>query len=376
MGSHDSSRGAVWNYALFIAGNTIGAGVLGLPVAMGDGGFFASTIACILLYLLVIAPGLGFAHIFCRYPSVDLPTFFRHHLGKLGFFTFSIAYFILFFCLLIAYWAGLHSLFHGHSFAILSLTLCLCSIIFLLQGNFNHMHFFVTILMAGLFISFFGLMMKTFVHEGHSIFQKGNWRAVNGALPVIFCSYGFQAAIPMVCRQLQYNIHRVRRALIYGTLFPLIFNLLILFISYRTLSAEELVHGASRGLPVFLLFREKLLSPLFLLWGECFIFFAIGSSLLGVTATFCGALRDVIHCPRKKELELFLAVFVPFLIAIYWPNIFLSILQLASGIFLNIIGGILPVIVLFKYGKKSPLHSLYLCGFLHILFVEIAHLLT
>ncbi|MDR1438392.1 MAG: hypothetical protein LBI69_05065 [Puniceicoccales bacterium] len=368
--------GAVGSCALFIAGNAIGAGVLGLPIAMGSSGFFPSAVACIILYFLMLGSGIAFTHFFCDPPSTDLPVFFRRHLGKVGFGIFSIAYFTLFFCLLVAYWSGMRSLFAAYHLAGPFTVGSVGLILFLLRRRTSQMGKLINLLVFGLFISFFGLIFATLFYGGDGAAQGANWHCIYGGLPIIFCSYGFQAAIPIVCHRLQFHRRDIRHALIWGTFFPLIFNLAILFIAYRVLSFDALAEGAARGLPVFLLFREYLCAPVFSILGESFSFFAIGSSLLGVTMTFSHALDDTAQKSRRcgGNLTVFFAVLLPLLIAVYWPNLFISTLEMAGGIFLNLIGGILPMVVLLKYRGIRWQSSVYLAGFLCILAVEIGHI--
>jgi amino acid permease len=127
-----------------------------------------------------------------------------------------------------------------------------------------------------------------------------------------------------------------------------------------------------RGLPVFLLFREKFLSPSFVILGEAFSFFAISSSLLGVSATLSGALKDVFHGHRwyVGVTELALVVLLPLTIALSWSHLFIRALEVSGGIFLNIIAGILPLAVALRRRSMPALGWVYLAGFSYILAIE------
>jgi tyrosine-specific transport protein len=360
---------------LFIAGNAIGAGVLGLPVALGSGGFAAAVVTCCVLYLLALGAGLMLARLFCRYHQRDLPTFFQQQLGNGGLCVFSLAFFSLFFCLLVAYWSGIRAIFANNGLWVLLLAMVVVSL--LLRLGTAAISKMVGLLTAGLVVSFFLLIAFTLCYDGHSVWTTTNWMVVNRALPILFCSYGFQGAIPIVCRQMDFCQKRIDRAILYGTLIPLVFNIAILFISFRVLAPADLALGAERGLPVFLLFREKLLSPVFVILGEWFSFFAIGSSLLGVTATLSGALRDILHQRSwyVADVETLLLIALPLCIALYGAHIFIATLELAGGICLNVIAGILPCIVAIRHRRTALFPWVFLCGFVYIFLVEVCNLL-
>ncbi|MDR0727784.1 MAG: hypothetical protein LBF26_02730 [Puniceicoccales bacterium] len=361
---------------LFIAGNAIGAGVLGLPLVLGKAGFAASMFACLALYTLALGAGQMFAGLFCDHHQRDLPTFFRQELGKKGFGVFSVAFFSLFFCLLVAYWSGIRSVFSIFGNSPWPLFFAVFVAVFLQSRGTVFLSKAASWLTIGLILTFFGLVFLTFFHGGGDLFAPGDGWMANRALPILFCSYGFQGAIPIVCRQLDFNRKRIGRAIFYGTLFPLLFNVLVLFISFRALTSDELLRGASEGVPVFLLFREKFSSSFFSVFGQWFSFFAIGSSLLGVTATLGGALRDVFHRHAWYEkIESAFIIILPVAVAVCWAHVFISALEIAGGICLNLIAGILPSLVAIKRKWGGVLPWIFLTAFLYIFSVEMLNVI-
>ncbi|MDR2341111.1 MAG: hypothetical protein LBD72_02160 [Puniceicoccales bacterium] len=356
---------------LFIAGNAIGAGVLGLPLVLGNAGFAASVFACLALYVLALGAGQMFAGLFCDRHQRDLPTFFFQELGKKGFGVFSVAFFSLFFCLLVAYWCGIRSVFGVFGKSLWPLFFAVLVTIFLQLRGTAFLSKIASWFTIGLIVTFFGLVFLTFFHEGGDLFASCDGWVANRALPILFCSYGFQGAIPIVCRQLDFNRTRINRAIFYGTLLPLLFNVLVLFISFRALTSDELLKGAAEGVPVFLLFREKFSSSFFAIFGQWFSFFAIGSSLLGVTATLGGALRDVFHRHAWYEkVEAVFVVVIPVVVAVCCARIFIAALEVAGGICLNLIAGILPSLVAVRRRRGGVLPWFFLTAFLYIFSVE------
>jgi amino acid permease len=134
---------------------------------------------------------------------------------------------------------------------------------------------------------------------------------------------------------------------------------------------EELRGGFARGLPVFALLCEKEGMQLCAQWGQIFSFFAIITSLIAVSLTTGNALQDCFSGKLVRIFPIIITVGLPFAISVYNPSIFIRTLELAGGIFLNIIAGILPLIAKIKRGKVHLFDFLLLVGFSYVLAVTI-----
>ncbi|MDR1367054.1 MAG: hypothetical protein LBJ13_04100 [Puniceicoccales bacterium] len=349
----------------FIAGNAIGAGVLGLPVALGGVGLWPALIAILILYGATLYTGHVLANFVLETRSFDLPSLFRKTLGKSGATIFCLAYFTLFFCLLVAYWTGLGSL-------PVSCRECLLFVVvFLLIRGFRSIGPFNALLTGGFIVAFAVLVFLMLRINNGTAMGIGDLTTLNRSLSVILCSYGFHAAIPFVCQQLDFNKNLIKKAITWGTLFPFFFNVIILFVSFRALSGEELKEGLARGLPVFALLCEKEGMQLCAQWGQIFSFFAIVTSLIGVSLTMGNALQDCFSGKLMKNFHIIVTVGLPFAVSVYSPSLFIRTLEFAGGIFLNIIAGILPLISKIKGKTAQPLDFLLLAGFLYVLIMTI-----
>ncbi|MDR0740796.1 MAG: hypothetical protein LBF34_03750 [Puniceicoccales bacterium] len=354
---------------LFIAGNAIGAGVLGLPVSLGGVGLWPALVAMCILYGAMLYTAQVLSDFVIETRSFDLPSLFQKVLGKSGMIVFCVAYFTLFFCLLVAYWTGLGSLFAPIMFPCRG---CLVGLVVLLlfQG-FRSIGPLNVLLTWGFIIAFVALIFLMLRVENEMTVVIGNLAILNCSLSVILCSYGFHAAVPFLCRELDFNKKMIRKAIFWGTLFPFFFNIIIVFVSFRALSAEELQSGLARGLPVFALLCEKERMQLCAQWGQIFSFFAIITSLIGVSLTMGNALQDCFSGKLIRIFPIIVTVGLPFVISIYNPSIFIRTLEFAGGICLNIIAGILPLIGKIKNDKSFLLDFLLLIGFLYVLVVTI-----
>ena len=84
--------------ALFIAGNTIGASILGLPVILGLAGFFPGLCVLVLLWLMMLSSGLILVNqkVLHR-ENYDLATLYKNVLGKFSQYIVTIGYLFLFY---------------------------------------------------------------------------------------------------------------------------------------------------------------------------------------------------------------------------------------------------------------------------------------
>jgi tyrosine-specific transport protein len=177
----------------------------------------------------------------------------------------------------------------------------------------------------------------------------------------------------MVCQQLDYNVRIINRALLIGTLIPLIFNITILTVGFRLFSQDELAEAARLGVPVFVLLKEHFNSNFFLHVGQCFSFFAIITSLIGVSMAMHGALHDLLNGQKISKLtEIF--ILIPLLIALIWPQLFFIVLGIVGGIFGNLMAGLLPVMPFLKPGFFRFRYLILWLVFLSIFILECANL--
>lgn len=92
---------------LFIAGNTVGAGILALPIMLGLAGFFPSVLAIGLLWMMMFFSGIIMVkQNILHNEKVDLLSFYEITFGKTGKIIITICYLFLFYGLSIAYLSG------------------------------------------------------------------------------------------------------------------------------------------------------------------------------------------------------------------------------------------------------------------------------
>ncbi|MDR3143946.1 MAG: hypothetical protein LBT64_00395 [Puniceicoccales bacterium] len=354
-----------------IAGMTIGASVLGLPLSLNASGYGPALVGIAAVYVCMLASGFLLARLFVANHDSDLPTLFRRHLGKIGELLFDVSYFALAFCLLIAYWSALNGIFHG----IPCVTVATAAAVYYgLRMRFKFLERINSVFTVGLIVSFALLIFASFRGESLPLFEFSNWKNLPLSLPIILCSFGYHQTVPLVCKSLNYSTKRIAAALIIGTIIPLLFNVSILTVVFRLFSQEELAKAAADGVQAFSLLSGRVGSQLLYHSGQLFSFFAIATSMLGISMTMKGALNDVFSelSALRKCTEML--IILPILPAIFAPNPFLKVLGIAGGIFGTLMAGILPVTPFLRPKLASVPHVLLWLAFVGIFAIECATL--
>jgi tyrosine-specific transport protein len=196
------------------------------------------------------------------------------------------------------------------------------------------------------------------------------------ALPIIFCSFGYHQVIPLVCKQLNYDTRAISRAMVVGTLIPLAFNAVILTIGFGLFTGEELAQAANLGISIFVLQTQRPNHGAFLYVCQLFSFFAIATSMLGISMAMKGALQDIFKSQKILHRLVELFIVLPLLPAIFKPQLFFIILGVAGGIFGNLIAGLLPLTIFLRRGRFRPRYLVLWSVFAFIFAIECAQLFS
>jgi tyrosine-specific transport protein len=316
------------------------------------------------------------ARLFIDVRADDLPSMFSARLGPKWAKLFNSTYLVLFFCLLVAYWSGTRATFGIFKYQNLAFSLTIVAVVLCLKFGFKvagPVSSFLTICMSIFFVC---LVLCAIGGEGEGLLRPMNFGKITGTLPIVICSYGFFCAIPLVCRELNYDRRKVKQAIAMGTTLPLIFNLVVLAIGFRMLTQRELAEGAANGWPLFIALSKKLSMQSFVIIGNLFSIFAILSSLIGVSVAVQGAVRDII---KTKANPLFFAEFAavlltPVVVSVRCPGIFIKTLEFSGGILVNFMVCMFPIIVLIKERSMDLWYTaLFLISF-WIFYIEIGKL--
>lgn len=360
------SRKRLFGATLLVAGTSIGAGMLALPIVTAEGGFFPALSIFFLSWLFMTSTGLLLLEIALRLPpDANLISMASIYLGKGGKYLTWVLYLFLFYCLSVAYIAGGGALLRGWVgfevppwIASLFFLLVLAPVVYRGAKQVDNLNRF---LMIGLLASYFAFVFFGAFSLNLKNFERGNFGKALFALPVIFTSFSYQGVIPSLTAYLRRDAKELRQAIVGGTTIAffiyVIWNCLILGMiplegKEGLLAAKHL--GQTAVFPLSYHAKNSFI-PLI---GQGFAFFAIATSFLGVTLGLFDCLADGLKMPKKGGRKLFLALLTflpPSLIAFTKPAIFISALTLAGGIGCALLLGFFPIAMAWvsRYRKKE-----------------------
>ncbi len=343
---------------LIVAGTSIGAGMLALPVVTGPSGFVPSIAVLVACWAFMTLTGLLFAELALWLKSeANILSMAKKTLGKPGLIATWVLYLFLFYSLTIAYMVGggnmLVELFgNGTSDYVRILLFSLVAISIVAVGK-NIVDPINRALMIGLFVAYGG-----FVFIGASAIKPEqlwvhDWSLASLALPVTFTSFGFQGTVPTLASWMHYDKKRLRRAIVCGTTLTL-----IIYIVWQWLFLGIVPKDGPNGLLETLNEGRDAVYPLQYftnsawIWGlgRAFAFFALTTSFLGVGIGLLDFLADGLGLDKKNRLMtlLLLAFGLPLVFSLCFPHIFLSALGFAGGFGCASLLGVLPIIMVWK----------------------------
>jgi len=363
-----------------ISGTMIGAGMLGLPVVTGMAGFMPGILMTLLVWFFMYCTGVLFLEVTLWMPDgSNLLSISEKFLGKGGRFFSGGLFVFLYYCLMIAYFtAGAPLLAAAIGIAPSSWQS------FILFGSIFGVIVAIgpkcidrvnIILSVAMLLAWLALIGEGTSHVHMSYLAHTRWSITVLATPILFGAFGFHNVIPSLCAYLNRDKRALRIAVFGGSLLPLIVYLVWQWLIIGTLPQEVIAHTLKNGTTVTSAFRSVTGGGHIILIGNFFAFFAIITSILGVSFSMVDFLGDGfrwVGCGGWKRVGLTLLTFVPPLVLSGLnPNIFIMALGVAGGLGEALLNGLLPVGVFwlgrYAWGLESDLRWLGSRGVLVVL---------
>jgi tyrosine-specific transport protein len=362
---------------LIVAGTSIGAGMLGLPVLLAQGGFFPALIVLGSSFLFMLATGLLYAEL-CLWlgGQVHMLSMAKRTLGRWGWHLAFFLYLFLFYSLLVAYFVGGGNLLNDLLPISPSSSILLFAALFITIVAFAHrvVDPLNRLCMVGLFVAYFSFVFIGIRLIDPKLLTRVDFFGAWVGLPIAFTSFGYQGTIPTLASWLGYDARRLRSSIIWGT--SITFTIYALWVAlilgivpftgphglFETMQAGR---DATHPLQYFSQ------NPLCSIMGRIFAFFAIATSFLGVGIGLVDFWADGLKI-KNRTLRvhialLALAFLVPLIFAICYPGIFLKALGVAGGFGSALLLGALPVAMIY-FSKKERKMWYEKSGFLFVLF--------
>jgi tyrosine-specific transport protein len=347
-----------------IAGTSIGAGMLGLPVVTGEGGFVPAIFIYIASWLFMMTTGLLLLEISLRMPKdSNLISMAGKYLGKFGTVFSWLLYLFLFYSLSVAYISGGGDLIRDvlpvtHFFSYIIFLLILAPFVYFGARMVDSINRFLMFCLIATFLLFviFGISSIEFEYLQHS-----NWSKSFLALPVIFASFAYQGVIPSLTYYLKKDAKKLRYSIVFGTLLTfviyMIWEFLILGI-VPPIGENSLQDALKSGLSAIQPLQYHTGYTILATLSRFFGFFTITTSFLGVTLGVFDFLSDGLKISKKGSNKILLAglTFVPpFIVATLFPGLFLVALHYAGGVGCALLLGLIPILMVYsaRYVKKE-----------------------
>ncbi|MFZ0565849.1 MAG: aromatic amino acid transport family protein [Chlamydiales bacterium] len=356
----DLSRGGtVTGGALIIAGTTIGAGMLALPLLTAFSGFFPSILIYLACWLFMTATGLLFMEMFLwSKEEVNIVSMAKMTLGSPGKIIAWFLYLYLFYSLTVAYTSLggnlVQDLFEGlgqMSFTWVGPLVFIVIFAPLVAIGAKVVDRINFVFMGGLVLSFLVFVVLGINKIEVNLLLRADWSFTLLAVPVVFTAFGFQGTVPTLTNYLDRDSKKASKAIVIGSTIPLIVYILWQALILGIVPLEEVKQAISAGQSSIAPLKNQLNHPWFFLVGEFFAFFAVVTSFLGMTLGFFDFLADGLKVKKDVKGRFLLSLLVfgpPLVFAMFNPSLFLQALQYGGGLGCALLLGVLPILMVWR----------------------------
>ena len=359
--------------ALLIAGTSIGAGMLALPLVSAATGLWEGLLLMFAIWVLAAYGGLLIAEACRACPEAEnIHGVVGQLLGKKGQAIAVVAMLFLYYSLCAAYIAGgasqLNSILLGAGiqlpYWIIALLVTVLVGLVILAGTAlvdicNRVMFFsMMVLMVVILVSLF-----PHAHIKNLAPESGDFKIGLAALPILYTSFGYHVMVPTVVRYVEGCPAKFRKALLIGSLLPFILYTFWNLSTVGTLSSVYVRELVTRPDSVSSLTTAVGQVSSFAHFGlviSLFAGLALATSFLGVALGLFDYLSELSHNSRSgfigRERTILLTLVIPMLVAIHYPDGFILALGYAA-IALVVLAVFLPVLMVWKVRRlhmKEP----------------------
>lgn len=366
-----------------ITGNLVGAGTLGLPTKTGLAGFVPAVTGLFVMGAAMFFTAMVLTREVTRKGDAifNYPSFYHKHLGLVGKWVAILANLLILYGLLTVYLSGaatiISNLLHPKiSNAMITVIFFLVMTAINLTGmslveKYNSL---LVILMLGVFLAMFR-MAEVHVEPKHFVFA--DWKFLPATIPIILTTYNFHTIIPIVCETLDWKERLVRKVILSAMIIGFLLSILWIQVGIGVLplggADNSIATAFNNNLPATVPLAETIKAPIFITFAMLFALFAIATSYLANGSGLMAFVEDlsINHlkiCNRSNKVLVGILSFgPPFIVALVYPNLFMSALDLVGGFGVVILFGLMPSIILVMHAKNLPKRILGIC--LVILFV-------
>ncbi len=368
-------KSKLFGSTLIIAGTTIGAGMLALPLASAGIGFSTSLMIMFALWALMAFTALLMVEIH-QYAdkSATLHTLAKQILGTKGKWIATFAMLFLFYALCAAYIAGGGAQFSSRiselagiqvsgTAGTLLFTLLVAAVVTIGTGTVDKVN---RLLFTGKMVTM--VMVLSFlapnVSESYLLSMPLGQGLVIASIPVIFTSFGFHGSIPAIVNYLDGHTPSLRKAIVVGSAIPLLIYVFWQIVTLGVVSQPDLVENAGLSALIGTLAQTVHQSNLSSVIGV-FADLALLTSFLGVSLGLFEFMGDSINKKSAyksgtiKRVTAALITFIPpLMFALFYPQGFIMALGYAA-IALAVLAIFLPLSMVVRVRRQTSDQEYY-----------------
>lgn len=348
---------------LLVAGTTIGAGMLALPVSTGQGGFIPSIALLVICWAFMTFTAFLMLEVnLWMEDNTNLVSMAKRTLGKWGAAVSWVIYLFLLYLLTTAYIAGsgpitidVINALTGYLLPSWAGAIPLLVIfgVCVYKGT-STVDYVNRLLMLALVIAYAAMVIFLTPYVEQRLLEHIDWSHLLIATSVVTTSFGFHIIIPSLTSYLNRDLHHLRRALLIGSIIPLIVYIIWELLTLGIIPLEgdnSLAYGYQTGVNAAQLLTTALGHTTLGVTARVFAFCAIVTSFLGVSLSLSDFLADglKIEKTRPGRILLYVLTFMPpLLFALTNPRAFLSALEYAGAFGVVVLLCLLPALMVWS----------------------------
>ena len=355
--------------SFLITGQLVGAGILGIPVIAGITGFIPAilimTVMCISMLFTALILGKEASDKADDYFS--FPSLYEEYLGTIAKWIAIGINMLLLYGLLIAYIAGgasiISSFFYSMRFYVSKPAIVFAFFIIVTCFTLTGVTFvkkYTPVLLLIMWISFISLIIIGFKYVDKVNYEHMDWIFMPATIPIIITSFNFSNLIPVVSKSLNWNMSYVWKSILIGMIIALVMNIIWIAVGIGILplfgEKVSLLTAFTSNTPATIPIAAIVKTPAFIIFSLVFSLIAIITSYIGNGLGLISFNTDLIYNIiriKNKVLILILTFVPPLLITLFYPDIFIKMLNITGGICTASLFGIFPsIIAIIKYKSK------------------------
>lgn len=361
---------------LLIAGTTIGAGMLALPMVTGATGFIGTIIIFTACWLMMLWTAFLVLEVNLSFPGeLNLISMARNTLGKNGARLTWLCYLFLLYALLSAYLSGGGAIL-THSAQAMGFSLPTSSGTFAFLALFglwgiagivwvDRANSLLMILMLGAYLYLADILASN-VNPANLLHFSANGLLLS--LSIVITAFGFHVIIPSISTYLDRDVSRIKTCIIAGCTIPYFVYLIWEFLILGTVPLQGvngIIDAEMRNFTLSTLLTKHISSQGLHIAIELFSISAIVTSFLGISQSLMDFLRDGFgiksRSVKARSFAFCLAIAPPLFFSLMAQKGFILALEYA-GVFVALLTGILPIFMV-RQARKKGLSSLYYAPF-------------